>query len=54
LAKCLHLLDEESILKLKGKRILEFGCGVGLLGIYLAAIGINVVMSDVPAIKDMV
>ncbi len=33
--------------------MLEFGSGVGLLGIYLAALGANVVLSDLPAIKDM-
>lgn len=51
--KCLHMLQEECVIDLKGKWMLEFGCGVGLLGIYMGAIGVNVVLTDLPAIKDM-
>jgi len=54
LAKALHYLTEEGVLNVHNKTILELGCGVGLLGIYLAAIGNKVIMSDLPAIKDLV
>lgn len=54
MAKCLHILQEESIINLKGKNILEFGSGVGLLGIYLSCIGANTVLSDLPQLKDIV
>lgn len=34
--------------------MLELGCGVGMLGIYLACLGSNVLMSDVSVLKDLV
>lgn len=33
--------------------MLEFGSGVGLLAIYLCSLGVNVVLSDLPQMKDM-
>jgi predicted RNA methylase len=61
LAKCLHYLIEEGEFKLKGKNILELGSGVGLLAVYLAALGkflliclgCNVAMTDMPAMKEL-
>ena len=39
---------------IKGKNIVEIGSGVGLVGIYLAALGSNVILCDTPALKDLV
>lgn len=54
LAKSLHLLSEEGTLSFQNKSIMELGCGVGLVGIYLACLGGNVMMVDVPSLKDLV
>lgn len=53
MAKCLHMLIEENALQLRGKYVMEFGCGVGLLSIYLGALGVNTVLTDLPQMKDM-
>jgi methylase of polypeptide subunit release factors len=53
LAKALHYLSDEGVFPLKDKRILELGSGVGFLGIYLACLGNNVIMGDVPSIRDL-
>ena len=54
MAKCLHFMSEEGSLDLSKKHILELGCGMGLLGIYLACIGGTVMLTDLPVVKDMV
>ena len=33
--------------------MLELGCGAGLLGVYLGALGANVLMADVPSVRDL-
>ena len=30
------------------------GCGVGLVGLYLGCLGANVILTDLPSMKDMV
>jgi len=35
----LHYLEDEGEIKLNGKKILDLGCGAGLIGIYLACLG---------------
>jgi len=32
--------------------VLELGCGAGLLGVYLGALGADVIMADVPSVRD--
>jgi hypothetical protein len=39
---------------LKSKAVLELGCGVGLLGIYLGTLGCKVMMVDGAGLKDLV
>lgn len=53
LAKTLHYMQDETLMRLTGKNVLELGAGVGLVGIYLACLGSNVVMADLPALRDM-
>jgi predicted RNA methylase len=54
LAKTLHFLAEEGAFQLKGKAVLDLGCGVGFVGIYLACLGCQVVLADFPSLKDLV
>lgn len=54
LAKTLHFLSEEGAFELKGKTVLDLGCGVGFVGIYLACLGCQVVLADFPSLKDLV
>lgn len=54
LAKTLHFLSEEGAFQLKGKTVLDLGCGVGFVGIYLACLGCQVVLADFPSLKDLV
>lgn len=37
-----------------GKQILELGCGVGLLSVYLGCLGANVIMTDLPPLKELI
>lgn len=53
MSKALHFMQEEGSLNLAGKRLLEFGSGAGFLGIYLGCIGANVLLTDLPPIKEM-
>ena len=53
LAKTLHFNHEEGAFPLKGLTFLELGCGAGLLGIYLSCLGANVIMADVPSVRDL-
>ena len=53
LAKTLHYMQDESLMVLTGKNILELGSGVGLVGVYLACLGSKVVMADLPALREM-
>jgi len=39
---------------MNNKNILELGCGVGFLGIYLATLGNKVILSDLPSMKELV
>jgi tRNA1(Val) A37 N6-methylase TrmN6 len=48
------MLQEEYVIDFKGKNLWEFGSGVGLLGIYLGAMGANIVLSDLPQLKNMI
>ena len=41
------------MLPLEGLCLLELGCGVGLLGVYLGCLGANVLMADVPPVRDL-
>ena len=41
------------MLPLEGLCILELGCGIGLLGVYLGCLGANVLMADVPPVRDL-
>jgi len=54
LAKALHYLKEEGEISFKGKSVLDIGCGVGLVGLYLTALGANVSLCDLPALRDLV
>lgn len=54
LAKTLHFLSEEGAFQLKGKTVLDLGCGVGFVGIYLGCLGCQVVLADFPSLKDLV
>lgn len=54
LAKALAYLNEERVYTLKGKKIVELGCGAGLLSIYLAALGADVLATDLPIVKELV
>ena len=54
MAKSLHHLKDEGEFSLSGKSVLELGCGVGLVGLYLAALGTNVALVDTPVIRDLV
>ncbi|KAK9818643.1 hypothetical protein WJX74_007532 [Apatococcus lobatus] len=38
----------------KGKKVLELGCGVGLLGLVFAALGADVILTDLLHAKDLV
>lgn len=53
MAKALHFLSEEGTMPLQGKKLLELGSGVGLLGIYLGCLGSDVLLTDLPALKEM-
>lgn len=44
-------MNEEGAFPLKGKRVLDLGCGTGLLGIYLGCLGAHVVLADVPSVR---
>lgn len=39
---------------MKGKNVVELGCGAGLLSIYLAALGAQVQATDLPIVKELV
>lgn len=39
---------------LKGKTVIELGCGAGLLSIYLAALGAKVYATDLPMAKELI
>lgn len=54
MAKTLHWMKEEGEFDLKGKNIIDIGSGVGLLGLYLAALGANVTLCDVPVMRDLI
>lgn len=54
MAKTLHWLKEEGEFDFKGKNIIDIGSGVGLLGLYLAALGANVTLCDVPVMRDLI
>ena len=41
------------MIPLKGRNVLELGCGIGLLGVYLGCLGCNVIMADVPPVRDL-
>ncbi len=43
-----------SLSKLKGKKVLELGCGPGLGGLSLMLFGCEVVFTDLPAVMDVV
>jgi 16S rRNA G1207 methylase RsmC len=45
---------EEGGLNLKGKRVLDLGCGIGFVGVYLACLGCQIILADVPSMKDLV
>lgn len=53
-AKTLHYLAEEGSFDLKGKAVLDLGCGVGFFGVYLACLGCEVILADMPSMKDLV
>lgn len=53
-AKTLHYLAEEGSFDLKGKTVLDLGCGVGFIGVYLACLGCEVLLADIPSMKDLV
>jgi predicted RNA methylase len=38
---------------LQGKAILDLGCGVGFVGVYLACLGCQVILADFPSMKDL-
>ena len=54
MAKAFHFLQDEGTLNFQGKQMLELGSGVGLLGLYLTCLGANVVLTDLPQLKDIV
>ncbi len=47
-------MQQEGSIELKGKHILELGCGIGLLGIYLGILGAEVTMGDLAPMRDIV
>lgn len=50
LAKTLGYLQEEKIYDFNNKRILQLGCGAGLLALYMGALGAHVIATDLPII----